>query len=193
MGVGPWLGIAGAAVLVVLLLYLVGAYNALVQIRANVEKAWANIDVLLKQRREELPNLVEVCKGYMTHEASTLEAVTKLRGRLAEAVTIPDKARLENDLGGLLWTLNLNAEAYPELKANQNFLKLHDRITALETAIAARREFFNDSVNLYNIRIESFPSLVAARLLGFGKMEFLAATPGERESVPIGFPPAAKG
>lgn len=190
--VGPWLWLAlGAGVL--LLLYAVGLYNGLVQVRANVEKAWANIDVLLKQRHDELPNLVEIVKGSAAHEAQTLEAVTRLRGRYDAALTIPEKALVENEIVLLLAGFFRTVEAYPDLKASQSFLKLQDRITTLETAIAARREFFNDSVNLYNIRRELFPELILAGPLGFPKMEFLAATEREKEVARVDFPPAAKG
>jgi LemA protein len=190
---GAWPWIAAAACALVALVYAAGLYNGLVQVRANVEKAWANIDVLLQQRHAELPNLVEVVKGSAAHEASTLEAVTRLRARYDDASTIRGKTLAENELtvllGGLVW----NAEAYPDLKANQAFLKLQERISALETAIAARREFFNDSVNLHNIRIGQFPQLLLARPFGFAKMEFLAAAAHEKEAVRVGFPPGAKG
>ena len=119
--------------------------------------------------------------------------MTRLRGRYDASVAIPDKARIENELILLLGGFFRNVEAYPDLKANQSFLKLQDRITSLETAVAARREFFNDSVYLYNIRRELFPHLMIAGPLGFPKMEFLAATDPEKAVVRVAFPPAAKG
>lgn len=193
MGGLLWLWIVLASALVLLLLYLIAVHNGLVQVKANVEKAWANIDVLLKQRHAEIPNLVEIVKASAAHEASTLESVTRLRGRYDAAVTIPEKALIENELVFLLGGFFRNVEAYPALKANENFLRLQERITSMETAIAARREFFNDSVNLYNIRRELFPHLLLAGPLGFPKMEFLAAADHERAPARVGFPPAAKG
>lgn len=189
---GVWLGVAGGAILLLLVLYVVGLYNALVQVRANVEKAWANIDVVLKQRHDELPNLVEVCKGYMRHEAATLENVARLRGRYDAAPGIADRTQIENDLERLLMGLYVQAEAYPDLKANQNFLKLQERITGLENVIAARREFFNDSANLYNIRIQCFPERLFSGPLGFAKMEFLVTPAAQKEAVKVDFAPPAK-
>jgi LemA protein len=188
---GFWFAVVAAgAVFIGLVLYLVGAYNALVQVRANVEKAWSNIDVLLKQRHDELPNLVETCKGYVKHEAAVLETISRLRGDYEKAGGIDEKARIENDLDRQMRAFNLTVEGYPDLKSSQNFLKIQERISALESSIADRREFFNDSVSIYNIRMQRIPEVFLAGPLGFRKLEFLDVPAKEKENVRVGFPPA---
>lgn len=189
MGTGGMIVAAagGALVVAVLAAFLVSLYNSLVQVRNNVQKAWSNIDILLQQRHDELPSLVEVCKGYMVHERETLEKVAQLRGRFDAAATVEDKTALENELNLFLLNLRGRVESYPDLKANANFLKLQDRITALESQIADRREFFNDSVNLYNIKIERFPELLFARLLGFARREFLLVPEASKAKPAVDF------
>jgi len=165
-----------AAVALVLLVYGVMMYNGLVSVKNNVARAWANIDVLLKQRHDELPRLVEVCKGYRDFERDVLVRVTEARGRVAQAREARDIAALgpaEAALRVGVARIFALAERYPQLKANQNFLQLQDRITGLENAIADRREFYNDSVNVNNIRIEQFPETLVARLFGFREARLL--------------------
>ena|SRR5438874_7288508 len=165
-----------AAVALVLLVYGVMMYNGLVSVKNNVARAWANIDVLLKQRHDELPRLVEVCKGYRDFERDVLVRVTEARGRVAQAREARDIAALgpaEAALRVGVARIFALAERYPELKANQNFRQLQDRITGLENAIADRREFYNDSVNVNNIRIEQFPETLVARLFGFREARLL--------------------
>ena len=165
-----------AAVALVLLVYGVMMYNGLVSVKNNVARAWANIDVLLKQRHDELPRLVEVCKAYRDFERDVLVRVTEARGRVAQAREARDIAALgpaEAALRVGVARIFALAERYPELKANQNFLQLQDRITGLENAIADRREFYNDSVNVNNIRIEQFPETLVARLFGFREARLL--------------------
>ena len=165
-----------AAVALVLLVYGVMMYNGLVSVKNNVARAWANIDVLLKQRHDELPRLVEVCKGYRDFERDVLVRVTEARGRVAQAREARDIAALgpaEAALRVGVARIFALAERYPELKANQNFLQLQERITGLENAIADRREFYNDSVNVNNIRIEQFPETLVARLFGFREARLL--------------------
>ena len=165
-----------AAVALVLLVYGVMMYNGLVSVKNNVARAWANIDVLLKQRHDELPRLVEVCKGYRDFERDVLVRVTEARGRVAQAREARDIAALgpaEAALRVGVARIFALAERYPQLKANQNFLQLQDRITGLENAIADRREFYNDSVNVNNIRIEQFPETLIARLFGFREARLL--------------------
>ena len=165
-----------AAVALVLLVYGVMMYNGLVSVKNNVARAWANIDVLLKQRHDELPRLVEVCKAYRNFERDVLVRVTEARGRVAQAREARDIAALgpaEAALRVGVARIFALAERYPELKANQNFLQLQDRITGLENAIADRREFYNDSVNVNNIRIEQFPETLVARLFGFREARLL--------------------
>lgn len=164
-------GIALGAVL-----YGVAIYNNLVKLKHAVAKAWSNIDVLLKQRHDELPKLVETCKQYMKFEQETLEKVMQARAdaqaaRQAGDVKGVGAAETQMRLG--LGNLFAVAEAYPELKANQSFQQLQARISGLENAIADRREFYNESVNINNVRIEQFPDLIVARLFKFGAFDLL--------------------
>ncbi|MGH8671048.1 MAG: LemA family protein [Burkholderiales bacterium] len=156
--------------------YLVLVYNSLVQIKHDVAKAWSNIDVLLKQRHDELPKLVETCKQYMKYEQETLEKVMRARDGVAAARTSHDVKALgtaEAGMRGALGRLFALAEAYPELKANQTFAHLQGRISGLENGIADRREFYNESVNINNVRIEQFPDLIVARLMNFHSFDVL--------------------
>jgi LemA protein len=169
----------GAAVM--LLIYGVSLYNHLVNVKHAVAKAWANIDVLLKQRHDELPKLVEVCKQYKQFEQSTLEKVIAARAQVQtarERQDIPALGQAEGMLRAGLGGLFAVAEAYPELKANENFMQLQNRITSLENGIADRRELYNEAVNINNVQIEVFPASVVANLFNFGEkplLEFLAA------------------
>lgn len=156
--------------------YAVNIYNHLVRIKHNVSRAWSNIDVLLKQRHDEIPKLVETCKQYMKFEKQTLEKVMQARNQVSSARQSQDMASLGAAEGMLrmgLGNLFAVAEAYPELKANENFQHLQTRISSLESAIADRREFYNDSVNINNTRIEQFPDIVVARLFNFSARELL--------------------
>lgn len=178
--------ILSLAVFVVLLVYSITIYNALVQIKHNVSKAWANIDVLLKQRHDELPKLVETCKQYMKFEQDTLARVIEARSKVftaREAQNIPALGQAEGGLRAALGSLFALAEAYPELKANQTFQQLQTRISALENSIADRREFYNESVNINNVRIDQFPDLIIARLLGFKAAQLLEFSEEERKDV----------
>lgn len=182
------MGIIGLVVLGVVLVYVIMVYNSLVTIRNNIDKAWANIDVLLKQRHDELPKLVDTCKQYMKHEQETLEKVIQARARVSEAQSAHDVAALgvaEGALRAGLGSLFALAEAYPELKANQNFAHLQTRITGLENSIADRREFYNDSVYINNVRVQQFPELIVARALGFGEQQMLKFAAAELKDVDI--------
>jgi LemA protein len=153
------------------LIYGVVIYNALVQIKHNVSKAWSNIDVLLKQRHDELPKLVEACRQYKQFEQDTLRMVTEARARVqaaSQAQDIPALGLAEGALRAGLGQIFAVMEAYPELRANEQFNQLMQRISGLEDAIADRREFYNESVNINNVRIEQFPDNFVARLFGFG-------------------------
>ena len=173
--------------LTVLVAYVVGVYNMLVRLFNNIDKAWSNIDVILKQRHDELPKLVEVCNSYMIHERETLESVTKARTAYSTGLNIDDKAQAENQIVGALGKLFAVAEQYPDLKANQEFLALQQRISALESTIADRREFYNDSVNLYNIAIQQIPTLWVAQEIGYTARPLLTASPSDRKNVPLAF------
>jgi LemA protein len=162
--------------LAVLLGYGIAIYNRLVNLKHNVSKAWSNIDVLLKQRHDELPKLIATCKEYMRHEQETFEKVITARSRVAQAREAGDVGALGAAEGALrigLGNLFALAEAYPELKANENFQHLQGRISGLENQIADRREFYNESVNRNNITIEEFPDIVVARLLNFREAQLL--------------------
>jgi LemA protein len=157
-------------VLVVAIIYFVMVYNQLVQIKHNVSKAWANVDVMLKQRHDELPKLVETCRQYMKFEQETLTRVMEARTQVSNARQqhdVPALGKAEGELRGAVGRLFAVAEAYPDLKANETFLHLQARISSLENAIADRREFYNESVNINNVRIEQFPDSIVAATLSF--------------------------
>lgn len=172
----------------VVLVYFILIYNQLVTIKHNVVKAWANIDVLLKQRHDELPKLVDTCKQYMQYEQGTLEKVINARARVADARETHNIAALGAAEGALrtgLGQLFALVESYPELKANEQFLHLQARITGLENAIADRREFYNESVNINNVRIAQFPDLVVARMFSFPPQAMLRFEAAELQDVDI--------
>jgi LemA protein len=175
-------------VLAVIIIYFIMTYNSLVNIKNNVSKAWANIDVLLKQRHDELPKLVDTCKQYMKYEQETLEKVIQARARVSDARGSQNVAALgtaESALRNGLGQLFALAESYPELKANEQFLQLQSRISGLENAIADRREFYNDSVNINNVRIAQFPDLILARLFDFKSFDLLKFAAEELTDVNI--------
>ncbi|MES1993746.1 MAG: LemA family protein [Pseudomonadota bacterium] len=165
-----------AAIALVGIIYVIVIYNNLVQLKHNVSKAWSNIDVLLRQRHDELPKLVETCRRYMQHERETLERVTTARTAVSQAREKKDMAALssaELSLRAGVGQLFAVAEQYPELRADASFQHLQERITGLENAIADRREFYNDCVNRNNIRIETFPDVILARFLRFESADLL--------------------
>jgi LemA protein len=181
--------VAAAAVFFVvagILLYSIILYNELVRLRNDNDRAWANIDVLLKQRHDEIPNLVETVKGYMQHERQTLEAVTEARAASISAASIGQKAQADWMLTGALRGLFAVAENYPQLKANENFLRLQNRISELEERIADRREFFNDDVNTYNTRIRQVPEVLLASLMALKPREFFKVSDEDRKLVGVG-------
>ena len=173
--------------LVWLIAYAVGVYNMLVRLSNNIDKAWSNIDVILKQRHDELPKLVEVCNSYMAHERETLEAVIKARNAYGAGRTITEKAQAENHIVGALGHLFAVAEQYPDLKANQQFLAIQQRISVLESTIADRREFYNDSVNVYNIAIEQIPAVWVAQQTGYRSRPLLTVAPSDRTDSALAF------
>lgn len=181
--------VAAAAVFFVVagtLLYLIIIYNGLVRLRNDSNRAWANIDVLLKQRHDEIPNLVETVKGYLQHERQTLVAVTQARAASISAASIGQKAQANLMLTGALRGLFAVAENYPQLKANENFLRLQNRISELEERIADRREFFNDDVNAYNTRIRQVPEVFLANLMALQPRELFTVSDEERKLVEVG-------
>jgi len=172
--------------LAAVIIYGITLYNNLVSLKHNVDKAWANIDVLLKQRHDELPKLVETCKQYMQYEQETLDKVMQARSAVFNAREKGDVAALgpaETQLRMGLGNLFAVAEAYPDLKANDNFMHLQNRISGLENSIADRREFYNESVNNNNVRIEQFPDVVIARMFNFGPRDLLEFSEEEKKDV----------
>ena len=183
-----WVLILFLVLVLILTLYGVMLYNNLVALKHNVAKSWSNIDVLLKQRHDELPKLVEVCKQYMGYEQETLEKVMQARSAVAaarEGQNIPALGQAETQLRLGLGGLFAVAEAYPDLKANTQFQHLQERITELENSIADRREYYNESVNLNNVRIEQFPDVIVARQFGFTVFELLEFSEQETADVNI--------
>ncbi len=173
-------------VLALSIFYLISIYNRLVRIKHNVSKAWSNIDVLLKQRHDEIPKLVETCKQYMKFEKETLEKVMQARNQVSAARQSGDMKQLGAAEGMLrmgLGNLYAVAEAYPDLKTDRSFQHLQGRISALESAIADRREFYNESVNINNTRIEQFPDIIIARLFNFTERDLLEFDPQQIKDV----------
>jgi LemA protein len=174
-------------VLLVVAVYLVMTYNGLVALRNRIENSWAQIDVQLKRRYDLIPNLVETVKGYAAHEAETLEAVIQARNMAVSAEGAHDQANAENMLTGALKSLFAVSEAYPDLKANQGFLQLQEELTGTEGRIAYARQFFNDVVNKYNTKIQSFPAVLIARQMGFTEREYFEADDDSRGPVQVQF------
>lgn len=176
------------AVVAVLVLWGIGAYNGLVRTRNQVDNAWSQIDVQLKRRLDLIPNLVETVKGYAAHERETLEAVVKARNAaLAAPGTPAGQAAADNMISGALRQLFALSEAYPDLKANQNFLALQEELTATEGRVAYARQFYNDSVLTYNNRLQSFPTVLIAGPLKFTKRDFFEAEPEAKQAPKVQF------
>jgi len=176
------------AILVVALIYFISLYNNLVQLKNSVAQAWANIDVLLKQRHDELPKLVEVCRQYKQFEQETLQRVIAARSQVQAAREGQDVAALGKAEGALragLGSIFAVAEAYPELKTNEQFMQLQTRITGLENGIADRREFYNDAVNINNVSVEQFPSVLVANMFNFSVKPLLEFSAAEKTDVDI--------
>jgi LemA protein len=178
-------------VIVVLVVLLVGgailSYNGLVSKRNRVDNAWSQIDVQLKRRHDLIPNLVETVKGYAAHERQTLDSVTQARANAINAQGPAEQAQAENALSGALKSLFAVSEAYPDLKANQNFLNLQEEVTSTEDRIAYSRQFYNDSVLSFNTKIQQFPSVILANMFNFTKRDFFDAEPGDTEPVQVQF------
>ena len=154
-------------ILVVLVIAIIALYNGLVTMRLRVKNAWSQIDVQLQRRFDLIPNLVESVKGYMEHESSVLTKVTDLRSSWADANTVDEKAKLDNELSDTLKTIMAVAENYPDLKANQNFLSLQEELQNTENKISYSRQFYNDTVTRYNTKLQVFPSNIIASLFHF--------------------------
>jgi LemA protein len=182
------LSIAALASVAVVTVYFAMVYNNLVQVKHNVAKAWANIDVLLKQRHDELPKLIDTCRQYMKFEQDTLTKVMQARSHVAaarETQNLPALGAAEQALRSSTGQLFAVAEAYPDLKTDQTFLQLQTRIASLENAIADRREFYNESANVNNVRIEQFPDVVIASLFAFRPAPLLHFAENEKADVDV--------
>jgi LemA protein len=185
MGVTILIALVIILFVVGIFIYLITIYNSLVRLRNDNDKAWANIDVLLKQRHDELPKLIETCKGYMQYEQKTFQLITEARTAFMRANTVAEKAQADNFLAGALKSLFAVAENYPELKADNNFMQLQNRISELEEKIADRREFFNDDVNTYNIRIQQLPDVFIAGMMGLQRRDMFRVTEEDRRDVEV--------
>jgi len=175
-------------VIVVAVIFFVGIYNSLVQLRNRVKNAWSQIDVQLKRRHDLIPNLVETAKGYMSHERETLTAITDARSRAMGAGTVQDKGPAEAQLSGAISRFMLTVENYPDLKANQNFLALQEELTSTENKISFARQAYNDAVLFFNNKIEMFPSNVVAGMFNFRpEVFFEIEEPAEREVPKVQF------
>ncbi len=169
-------------------LYVVIVYNSLVRLRKDIDRTWANIDVILKQRNDELTKLLNTVKGYMKYEKDLLNQLTKLRTDFLKAKSIPDKARVSNQLTAALRTLFAVAENYPNLKANESFLQLQSRISGLENELADRRELYNNSVTEFNIRINQIPDKFVAGMLGYNTpQQLFKVSEAEKADIKIKF------
>lgn len=183
-------GLITVGVLALLIgVFLIATYNGLVQLRQRVQNAWSQVDVQLKRRYDLIPNLVNAVKGYAQHEKATLENVTQARNMAIAASNVRDQAQAENMLSGALKSLFAVAEAYPELKANTNFLQLQAELSDTESKIAFSRQFYNDTVQKFNTKIELFPNNLVAGMLGFQMVDYftLQGEPAARQAVQVQF------
>ncbi len=181
---GIWLIIA---VVVLLVVFLFGLYNSLVTGRNRVKESWSGIDVQLKRRADLIPNLVETVKGYAKHEKDVFENVTKARSAILGASSAKEAESANNMLTGALKSLFAVAEAYPELKASDNFKELQQELSDTESKIAASRQFYNANVLDYNTKVQTFPSMVFAGMFGFTPSDFFEATDEEKKAVKVQF------
>ncbi len=183
----------GVAVIILILIGLllimgIAIYNSLIQLRNRCENAWAQVDVQLRRRYDLIPNLVETVKGYARHEREVFERVTEARARAINASTVVEQGQAENQLTSALKSLFAVVENYPELKANQNFLLLQEELAGTESKIAFARQFYNDSVMKYNIRLQVFPARLIAQWFGFKPKEYFEIEEAEaREPVRVSF------
>ena len=176
------------AIVVLLIIFIIGIYNNLVRLRQKVKNSWSQIDVQLQRRFDLIPNLLETVKGYMNHESEVLTKVAELRTSWANAGTVREKAELDNQLSGALKTIMAVSENYPNLKANQNFSELQQELQNTENKISFSRQFYNDSVTMYNTKLEVVPSNIIASMFGFKPEELFKAESDEaRKNVKVDF------
>lgn len=187
------IGVGILGVLAVLVFYLIATYNGLVKLKAQIEEAWAQIDVQLKRRADLIPNLVNTVKGYAKHEKDVFTQVTEARSALMKAGTPGAKAEADNMLTGALKSLFAVAEAYPELKANENFTQLQKELSDTEDKVAYARQFYNTQVMEFNTKIRVFPNVLIANMLGFKEQEYFETKGDDREAVKVDFSEEKKG
>ncbi len=165
--------------------YFITIYNGLITLKENIKKSWSNIDVILKQRHDELPKLISVCESYAEFEQGVLDRLMKAREKYFKAKGVANKSEASNEVTAALQGIFALAESYPDLKTNKNFMQLQDRISHLEETLADRREFYNDSVNNYNIRIKQIPDILVAGMLNYRDEEMFKVSEKERQDVKI--------
>ena len=168
-----------------LISWFLTVYNGLIQVKENIKKSWANIDVLLMQRSDEIPKLVKVLKSFVKHEKKMFDSIMEARSFYLGASSVSEKADADNEMSSALKSIFALSEAYPELKSNDNFLKLQERISGLENDIADRRELYNESVNNYNIRIQSLPDAFIANSMNLAAEEMFEVVEKKKKDVDI--------
>lgn len=176
------------AIVVLIIFAIIGMYNSLVQAKIKVDNAWSQIDVQLQRRFDLIPNFVETVKGYMTHESETFEKIASLRTSWANTNNVSEKATLDNELSNTLKSIMAIAESYPELKANQNFSELSEELRNTENKISFSRQFYNDTVTMYNTKLQVFPSNIIAGIFNFKSRDLFEAESAEaRKNVKVDF------
>ncbi len=173
-----------AVIVVLLIIFVIGVYNALIRLRNQVDNSWSQIDVQLKRRHDLIPNLVETAKGYMQHERGTFEAITKARSQAMGAKNVAEASKAEGALGEALSKFMLVVENYPDLKANQNFLAVQEELTSTENKISFARQSYNDQVLFFNNKIQMFTSNIVANKFNFGKRDFFEIEAAAEREVP---------
>lgn len=174
-------------IIAVILLWVIGVYNGLIKLRNRTQEAWSDIDVQLKRRHDLIPNLVNTVKGYATHEKETLQQVIEARNMAMNAGSMADKENAENMLSETLKSIFALSEAYPDLKANENFLQLQDELSDTENKIQAARRFYNGNVRDFNTKLEIFPTNMIGNILGFKNFDFFEASADEKKNVDVQF------
>ena len=174
-------------ILVLIVGFVISVYNGLVRSKMNVENAWSQIDVQLQRRFDLIPNFVETVKGYMSHEKETLEKITELRTSKKKKKSVNDKINLDNEISSTLKTIMAVSENYPELKANENFMKLSEELTNTENKISFSRQFYNDTVTIYNTKLQAFPSNIIAGMFNFTRSELFKTDEASRQNVKVDF------
>lgn len=174
-------------IVVVIIAFIISSYNGLVQAKMKVDNAWSQIDIQLQRRFDLIPNLIETVKGYMNHEQETFEKITSLRTSWSNATTVEDKAKINNELSSTLKTIMAVSENYPDLKANENFLKLSEELSNTENKISFSRQFYNDTVTMYNTKLQVFPSNIIAGMFNFTARDLFKTDDEARQNVKVDF------